>query len=80
MKRSLSIKDSDAIRSGEIYRNLYLPNVHLSSVRFISVNDNPECMYVALMPLLTRLSTWSFINEIMGVTTTDMPSRASVGT
>ena len=40
----------------------------------------PEWIAAALMPLLRRWSTWSFISEIRGVMTRHTPSIASAGT
>ena len=67
-------------RSGAQYKSLSRPSRTSSAITRFSEGVNVELMQAAGMPFCDNASTWSFISEMSGDTTTAIPSRAMAGT
>ena len=66
-------------RSGATYNSRNRPARISSATRRFSLGDWELLMHSAETPLVLRASTWSFIREISGETTTARPPRQIAG-
>ena len=71
---------SEESLSGDTYSIFTPPKMAFSSVAMTSACIMPEYTAAALMPLLRRLSTWSFIKAMSGVITKHTPGIDRAGT
>ncbi len=76
---SSSMKESETSRSGATYSSLSARQRIFSSASCCSAAVSELSSRAADTPHSIRPSTWSFISEISGETTTAIPGRATAG-
>ncbi len=76
---SIRRNDGSANRSGEQYKSRKRPATSSCSISLASSGDSELFRAAAAMPLARSASTWSFISEMSGETTTVTASLTTAG-
>ena len=79
MRPRVSMNHEPPRRSGAIYKIFTDPACSAFRISFCWENDWELLKNAAAMPLDNALSTWSFISEIRGLITTQVPASMQAG-